>query len=221
MPSAPAYRFTLPLVSCLIMALVLLTACEDESPEVVPDEDTLEAMADTVDRPADAWWDALQAHCGNAYAGGLTLEPEGDEMLDGDELLIAHFRVCEDDRMEIPFHIETDDGWDRSRTWILTRHDDRLELRHDHRTEDGEDDDVTMYGGFTTGPGSAERQEFLSQERTEETGIWRGWRLEIEEGERYTYGTVRDVNWSWRVDFDLTEPMDDTPPAPWGHEEDA
>ena len=214
----------LSFVGLLLLSALLLTGCEADAPDDTDAPDTTTDVTDepTDERPADDWWATMQAHCGNAYPGGLTLEPEGDEMLDGDELLIAHFRVCEEDRMEIPFHIETDDGWDRSRTWILTRHDDdRLEIRHDHRQPDGSDDEVTMYGGFTTGPGSAERQEFLSQERTEETGMWRGWRLEVEADDRYTYGTVRDVNWSWRVDFDLSDPMDDPPPAPWGHEEDA
>ena len=196
-------RYTLPF---LLSLALLLMACE------APD--------DAEERPADEWWAAMQQHCGQAFPGGLTLEPEGDEMLDGDELLIAHFRVCEEDRMEIPFHIEGEDEWDRSRTWILTHHGDSLEIRHDHRMPDGTDDEVTMYGGFTEGPGTAVRQEFQSVERTEETGIWRGWRLEVEPNERYTYGTVRGDEWSWRVDFDLTEPMEELPPAPWGHEDE-
>ena len=208
----------------LLSALFLLMGCEANAPGEA-NTGEVNTAADTTDtpteRPAEAWWAAMQRHCGNAYLGGLTLEPEGDEMLDGDERLIAHFRVCEENRMEIPFHIETADGWDRSRTWILTRHDDRLELRHDHRQPGGTDAETTMYGGFTTGPGSTERQEFLSRERTEETGLWRGWRLEVEADDRYTYGTVRDVNWSWRIDFDLSDPMEQAPPAPWGHEEDA
>ena len=198
----------LRLLACCSLAL-LLAACAPDDPDTPA--------------PQDAFWDRMQAHCGNAYAGGLEREPEGDEMLDGDELLIAHFRVCEDDRMEIPFHIEDgesgEDGWDRSRTWILTHHGDSLEIRHDHRTPDGEPDDMTMYGGFTETSGAEERQEFKSVERTEETGIWRGWRLEIEPDERYSYGTLRGDEWSWRVDFALSEPVD-PPPAPWGHEAD-
>lgn len=161
----------------------------------------------------------MSEQCGNAYPGGLTLEPEGDEMLDGDELLVVHFRECGDDQLKLPFHIEHQDGeWDRSRTWIFTKHDDRLELRHDHRKPDGSDDEVTMYGGLSVGEGTAIRQEFQSVSRTEETGIFRGWRVEIEPGVRYTYGTIRGEEWSWRVDFDLSEPLEEAPPAPWGHD---
>ncbi len=169
--------------------------------------------------PFEVFFDMLSEQCGNAYPGGLTLEPEGDEMLDGDELLVVHFRECDDNQLKLPFHIELgEDEWDRSRTWIYTKHEDGLELRHDHRMPDGSEDDVTMYGGYSVEGGTAMRQEFKSVPRSEEMGHFRGWRIEIVPGDRYTYGTIRDTTWSWRVDFDLSEPMEDTPPAPWGHE---
>jgi hypothetical protein len=169
--------------------------------------------------PFKQFFENLAAHCGNAYPGSLTLEPEGDEMLTGTELLIVHFRECDEDQLKLPFHIEIEDDatWDRSRTWIFTKHDDRLEIRHDHRKPDGTDDDLTMYGGFSSGAGSAYLQEFQSVERSEETGEFRGWRIIIQPGERYTYGTIRDTTWTWRVDFDLADPIEN-PPAPWGHE---
>ncbi len=170
-------------------------------------------------QPFEHFFDALSQQCGNAYPGGLTLEPPGDEMLTGTELLIVHFRECDENRLKMPFHIELEDeqDWDRSRTWIFTRHEDGLEIRHDHRKPDGSEDEFTMYGGFTVGEGTTIRQEFKSVERTEEMGYFRGWRIEIKPGVRYTYGTIRDTTWSWRVDFDLTEPLDEVPPPPWGH----
>ena len=166
------------------------------------------------------FFQALAEHCGQAYPGGLTLEPEGDDMLTGTELLIVHFRECSDDQLKLPFHIELEasQSWDRSRTWIISRHAEWLELRHDHRKADGSDDSNTMYGGFTVGEGSAITQQFQSIPRTEESGYFRGWRIEIEPGVRYTYGTVRGDNWSWRIDFDLTKPLAELPPAPWGHD---
>lgn len=169
--------------------------------------------------PFKLFYSALAEQCGNAYPGGLTLEPEGDEMLTGTELLVVHFRECDEDQIKAPFHIELEEeeDWNRSRTWVFTNHEDGLELRHDHRNPDGTDDEVTMYGGFTVGEGTAIRQEFQSIERTEESGIFRGWRIEIVPGERYTYGTIRGDEWSWRIDFDLSEPLEELPPAPWGH----
>lgn len=168
--------------------------------------------------PYEQFFTNLSEQCGNAYPGSLTKEPEGDEMLSRDELLVVHFRECDDDQLKIPFHIEVNENeWDRSRTWIFTKQEDGLELRHDHRNPDGTEDDVTMYGGYSVDGGTAIRQEFKSVPRSEEMGYFRGWRIEIEPGERYTYGTIRDTTWSWRIDFDLSEPLEETPPAPWGH----
>ncbi|GGW72080.1 hypothetical protein [Alishewanella tabrizica] len=161
----------------------------------------------------------LSLQCGKAYPGKLTLEPPGDDMLTGTELLIVHFRECSETQLKVPFHIELEASqeWNRSRTWIFTKHADRLELRHDHRTKAGTDDKITMYGGFSYGEGSVIRHDFQSVERTAESGFYRGWRIEIEPGVRYTYGTVRGKEWSWRIDFDLSQPLPEIPPAPWGH----
>lgn len=168
----------------------------------------------------ELFFQALAQHCGHAYSGGLTLEPEGDDMLTGTEQLIVHFRECDDKQLKLPFHIEleAEQSWDRSRTWVISKHDDGLELRHDHRKPDGSDDSNTMYGGFSVGEGLAVLQQFQSIPRTEESGYFRGWRIEIEPGVRYTYGTVRGDGWSWRIDFDLSQPLSELPPAPWGHE---
>ena len=198
----------------LLLTTFLFMSCgqpENQNPQM---EATIEPP-----QPYEQYFDALAVQCGNAYPGVLTLEPPGDGMLTGTELLIVHFRECDEHRLKMPFHIELeeDEDWHRSRTWIFTKHEDGLEIRHDHRKRDGSEDDVTMYGGFSVGEGTAIRQEFKSVESTEETGHFRGWRIEIEPGIRYTYGTIRDTTWSWRVDFDLTEPLDELPPAPWGH----
>ncbi len=218
--------------ACFLIALFLLSCNDAGEPGSDPASEH-EPLADpqapglleyepTTDVPdvRNRFFQRLVHHCGKAYPGGLTLEPEGDEMLTGTERLIAHFRECDDHRIRIPFHIELEEeqDWDRSRIWIITRHEDRLELRHDHRKRDGSEDDLTMYGGFSVGEGTAVRQEFQSVARTEESGYFRGWRLEIVPGERYTYGTIRDTSWSWRVDFDLAAPLNELPPAPWGHE---
>ncbi|MFO7847321.1 MAG: hypothetical protein R6V27_12220 [Balneolaceae bacterium] len=195
-------------LTVLLSMFIFISCGQPESEETVAEPETFEQF-----------YNALAEQCGNAYPGGLTQEPEGDEMLTGTELLIVHFRECDENKLKAPFHIELeeDEDWDRSRTWIFTKREDGLELRHDHRERDGSEDEVTMYGGFSVGEGTAVRQEFQSVERTEESGIFRGWRIEIVPGDRYTYGTIRGEEWSWRVDFDLSEPMEEVPPAPWGH----
>ena len=201
----------LKILTCFIV--LSMVACSNEKPQ-----DAIETETEQEQSVYDIYLDNLRQHCGNAYAGSLTLEPPGDTMLDGDELLIVHFRECSDDVLKVPFHIRKLDGtWDRSRTWNFMRTESGLEIRHDHRKPDGTDDEVTWYGGPSHGEPGSNQMEFISHERTAETGQYRGWRIIIEPNERYTYGTFRDGEWSWRIDFDLSKPVD-TPPAPWGHE---
>jgi len=200
------------IVPVFVLLAVLFTACSDKSESEKVEEPSFDMSV------YDAFLDNLRVHCGQAFAGSLTLEPPGDTMLEGDELLIVHFRECEDDVLRVPFHIQRMDGtWDRSRTWNFFRRDQGLEIRHDHRKPDGTEDDVTWYGGPSHGEPGTNQMEFISHERTAETGMYRGWRIIIEPNVHYTYGTFRDGIWSWRIDFDLTTPVE-TPPAPWGHE---
>jgi hypothetical protein len=223
----PTPARSLPPILLALAAIAFLTAgCGGDNPGADGTPAGSEAMTPAPedpqqppDAPAQAFLANLALHCGSAYSGGLTQEPPGDDMLTGTEELIVHFRGCDGDTLRLPFHIELEEtaSWDRSRTWVLTpAPGDRLELRHDHREPDGTPSERTMYGGFTETPGTPERQDFVSVERTEESGFPRGWRIEVVPGERYTYGTTRRGEWSWRIDFDLSRPVP-APPAPWGH----
>ncbi len=165
---------------------------------------------------AQAFWSLLQEHCGQAFEGRLITAAPGFDMLDGSERLIVHFRQCSDFETRLPFHIEEGpDAWDRSRTWVFFNHGtDGLELRHDHRHQDGSEEENTWYGGSAI-EGGERWQRFVYPPRTEEMGVFMGWRVEIHPGERYTYGTMRDDEWTFRVDFDLSKPVE-PPPPPWG-----
>ena len=44
-----------------------------------------------------------------------------------------HVRSCEENRIRIPFFV----GDDKSRTWVLTFDSDQIQLKHNHRHEDG------------------------------------------------------------------------------------
>ncbi len=191
----------------LALPLALAVACApaDADPDPVADDTEVAAT----EQPQDAYWANLQALCDAAYAGELLQAPEGDTQIDPDARLVVHFRECGDEELRFPLHVDDN----RSRTWVFIRHDDRLELRHDHRYEDGTEEENTWYGAFTQEEGTANRQEFVS----DRNGVMGGWRVEIEPGERYTYGTIRDGEWRHHLEFDLTEEVD-APPPPWGHE---
>jgi hypothetical protein len=155
----------------------------------------------------DAFWTNLQSLCEGAAEGRLLQAP--DAQISPDARLVVHFRECGEEELRFPLHV----GDDRSRTWVFIRHADRLELRHDHRHADGTEEENTWYGAPTLTQGTANIQEFLF----ERDGMRVGWRVEIEPGRRYTYGTIRDGGWRHHLEFDLTRPVE-SPPPPWGHE---
>lgn len=207
---------------CAILPLVAAAACggdSDAAPGHAPEDDTDWSVVIFAPPEQDAFWERLQALCGRAFPGRLALEPPGDDMLAGAGQLVAHFRECDFDEMRIPFHVEHEvrATWDRSRTWVLSRSDEGLDLRHDHRMRHGSEDASNWYGGWTTNAGSPERQDFIRFEGEQDASV-RGWRMEIEPGVRFSYGTIRDWEWTWRVDFDLSRTVP-PPPAPWGYGE--
>ena len=160
-------------------------------------------------KPQDTFWRHLQELCVSAAEGRLLRAPAGDTQIDAKARLVVHFWECGDRELRFPFVV----GDNRSRTWVFIRHADRLELRHDHRHEDGREDSRTWYGAFTMSPGTVTRQEFV----TERDGVLVGWRVEIEPGRRFAYGTVRAGEWRHLLEFDLTRPVA-PPPPPWGHQ---
>lgn len=167
--------------------------------------------------PVDQFWSTLQNLCGQAYEGEVIEEPKGENGFAG-QRLVMHVRDCGEEMIRIPFMV----GEDRSRTWVLSRQGDRIELKHDHRHEDGTADEVTMYGGTSTNAGRATGQYFPADEETREViepAFSNVWTMRIEPGETFTYGLWRlGTPRVFQIDFDLSEPVE-PPPAPWGWED--
>ncbi|GAA4853213.1 hypothetical protein [Luteimonas vadosa] len=181
------------------------------------------AVATGKPAPADAFLAALARHCGRAYAGKIVAnrpEPATADPFAG-KALVMHVRGCDDPArgLRIPFHV----GDDRSRTWVLTRTAGGLRLKHDHRHEDGSADAVTMYGGDTVTPGTAQRQEFpvdaesiaLFEREGLPASVTNTWAMEIGPGDRFLYELSRPGGRLFQVEFDLATPVE-APPAPWG-----
>lgn len=175
------------------------------------------ASAPAPTSPQDAFFANLHELCGQSYAGRVVSSDAADASF-ASERLVMQVRECSDDEVRIPFHV----GENRSRTWVITRTDTGLRLKHDHRHEDGSEDTLTQYGGDTAGEGSAERQEFPADEfsRTLFTqnnipqSVANVWAVEVRPGQVFAY-ELRRPNRHFRVEFDLTAPVD-APPPPWG-----
>jgi hypothetical protein len=172
--------------------------------------------------PADAFLAGLERHCGQAFAGRVVAnQPAPDDDPFAGKALVMHVRECREGEVRVPFHV----GDDRSRTWILTRTQGGLRLKHDHRHRDGTAEAVTMYGGDTTAAATDRRQEFpvdaFSVQMFERAGlaasVTNTWALELEPGRRFLYELSRPGGRLFRVEFDLTTPVA-PPPPPWGHE---
>lgn len=184
---------------CFLLPFIALAACSGNASE-----------------PADAFMDALRAHCGKAYEGRVV----SNDAVDADfasATLVMHVRDCAVSEIRIPFHV----GDDRSRTWVITRTDAGVRLKHDHRHEDGSEDAVTQYGGDSSAIESVQRVEFpvddysvdLFNREGLSASITNVWALEIND-QIFAYELSRE-NRFFRAEFDLTNAIE-TPPAPWG-----
>ena len=111
--------------------------------------------------PQQAFWQQLHGLCGARFEGETTFPDDPGEAF-RDQLLVAVVESCTDEEIRVPFTV----GEDRSRTWILRQVEGGLELKHDHRHEDGTPDEVTMYGGTTSTPGTAHQQAFPADAHT-------------------------------------------------------
>ena len=190
----------------LTVALLVATACAEGPPE--------EEAPVVYDDPQLVFWSALQDLCGQAFEGRVVESVPPDDSFEGQRLLM-HVRTCDAAEVRIPFMV----GDDRSRTWVVTTTAVGLRLKHDHRHEDGTEDDVTQYGGDTDGRGTATLQEFPADPLTGElvpAAATNVWFLSLEPGLTFAYGLRRGgSDRRFRVEFDLTNPVTD-PPPPWG-----
>jgi len=203
----PALLLYIPLVAC------------DPAPVPTPESS-----------PQDLFFERLSLLCGKAYAGLLVSDQAADAEMKG-KPMIMHVAGCSPNEISIPFHIAEDRGkWNRSRTWIISRTNESLRLKHRHRHEDGSLDSVTNYGGDTKIPGTANRQEFPVD--AESIGSFRAngldqsvsniWAVEITPPDQadahFAYELRRPESADgrhFRVEFDLSKPVA-LPPPPWG-----
>lgn len=217
------------------IAIALLAGCTTPAPP----GDTPAAAS-----PQQAFWQALSSHCGKAYAGALASEDARDADWAG-KAMVAHWAACEEDRVAIAFHVEEappsssseavgrENPWNRSRTWIVTRHgagaNTRFTLKHDHRHADGEADAVTFYGGTSVEAGSARAQDFpvdaesvaLFTREGLDASLTNVWHVAVDpagsKDARFAYQLTRrnDPTRRFRVEFDTTKAVAPPPPA-WG-----
>ena len=170
--------------------------------------------------PKDLFFQRIAALCGQAFEGRVASPIVEADRAFASERLVMHVRDCSQNTIRIPFHV----GDNRSRTWVISRTEGGLRLKHDHRHEDGSEDVLTQYGGDTVDAGTARRQEFpvdrfsvdLFNRNDAAVSTTNVWAMEVEPGTMFAY-ELRRPNRFFRVEFDLTRPVSPPPPT-WGAE---
>ena len=164
---------------------------------------------------AQQFWNSIKNNCGKAFEGEIISAPEDSKFRN--KKLIIHVKSCSENIIKIPFIV----GKDRSRTFILTYKNNRIQLKHDHRHEDGLPDEVTMYGGTTSNTGLPNIQFFPADQETSDlisyasTNVW--W-ITVDKTS-FTYNLRRVENDKpFTVKFDLTKSIN-LPEAQWGWED--
>lgn len=168
----------------------------------------------------DAFFNGISALCGKAFSGTITVDNDPSDSF-ANKKLVMHVRHCDETQLQIPFHV----GDDASRTWVITKTGSGLSLKHDHRHSDGTEDVLTQYGGHTVDAGWPQVQSFPADQYSKELfvenaipqSVGNTWQMYIYP-ERFTYRLIRQGR-EFRVDFDLTKPVD-APPAPWGYDDE-
>jgi len=186
------------ITSTAIGAMIFLSNCAKETTD-----------------PQTAFMSNLNALCGKSFAGKLVSTDEVDKDF-ASKTMVMNVRDCSENEIRIPFHVDEN----RSRTWILSKTETGLRLKHRHNHEDGHADAVTMYGGDTANSGTVTRQTFPVDQYSKDMFVKNGlevsvtniWAVEITPT-IYAYELRREGR-HFRVEFDLSKEIE-TPPAPW------
>ena len=159
----------------------------------------------TTDRPK-TFTEMLAANCGKSFGGTTIFPADGTDPFAG-KALVMHIQTCNDSTIRIPFYV----GEDRSRTWVLTNVPEGLQLKHDHRHEDGTPDEVTMYGGISTLHADSLAQRFPADAYTAAlipAAATNEWTMALSpDGKKFSYILKRDGKMRFQADFDLTKPL--------------
>jgi hypothetical protein len=200
----------------IIIALVasFLIGCQSSKKENETAKPKLETESNSKKKVNQVFWNRVASLKGKTFEGEVLEAPDGNDFKD--KKLIMHVLDVKKDTIYIPFNV----GDNRSRTWVLTKSENGIQLKHDHRKKDGTEDEVTMYGGVTPNTGFDGLAMFPADQETVDllpgtaTNLW--W-ITIDES-RFSYNLIRigsEVKYS--IEFDLKSPTE-APQRSWGWE---
>lgn len=179
------------------------TSVAQETTEDAPQQQRLQSP---VSATQQAFFTDLSKLCGKSFRG-VTVFPADDKDPFAGKELTMHVQACSDTTIRIPFQV----GEDKSRTWVIRQMEEGLQLKHDHRHEDGTPDAVTMYGGIALDTDNAHEMRFPADAFTADlipAAATNEWTLLLSpDGKTFSYILKRDNQLRFRADFDLTQPL--------------
>ncbi len=191
------------LASCAQQPQTSSTSTADA--ETTMQQDTA-APESPVTATQQAFFSELSKLCGKSFRGMAVFPADGKDPFAGKELTM-HVRECSDQEIRIPFHV----GEDKSRTWVISQMEEGLQLKHDHRHEDGTPDKLTMYGGIAMDTDDASTMRFPADAHTAQLipeASTNEWSLVLSpDGRTFSYILKRNNQLRFQADFDLTKPI--------------
>ena len=138
-----------------------------------------------------AFFNNISQLCGQQFVGAAIYPTVTDDPFFG-KILTAKISSCTATEIRIPFQV----GDDTSRTWVITKTKQGLQLKHDHRHADGTPDSQTNYGGMANQKGSSHMQYFEADAETAElipTAASNVWKIQLsEDAQSITYYLERN-----------------------------
>ncbi len=191
-----------------VIIAIFLFSCRapagKESQTTVNNTKTSEVSA--LPETQQAFLDNLAGLCGKSFTGKETYSKSGRDSW-ADRKMVMHVTVCDDSGVQIPFHMDED----KSRTWMFLAEDGKLRFRHDHRHEDGTPEDLTLYGGYADGNGTALKQFFPADDYTIDLltdTLGRRWEVSISDDlSTFSYQLHYSGELMFEAQFDLTKPI--------------
>ena len=137
-------------LTTFLTLILMVSACNKPvTPELksIKPNNAVVVQKNTETELEEAFWNALLQQCTHVFTGMSTYPDNPEDSFYGKEL-VANFINCTDTKIHVPFHV----GDNKSRTWIFSKLDNgKIQLKHQHLHDDGSVDEVSNYGGISTG----------------------------------------------------------------------
>jgi len=133
----------------------------------------LSASANANEKSQNAFFKSLSSLCQQRFEGKMTYPEQGLTSFEN-KVLHARFIHCSESQIKVSFEV----GDDKSRTWLISKTNKGLELKHDHRHMDGTEYDINLYGGLAKKGGTVLSQSIAANKATAKaipaakTNVW-------------------------------------------------